>query len=82
MRMSSRLSAYMRQWLHILIATKRLEDVLFWMAQHELSSQTSHSQLDNESLWIPCHRLSWSLHEDNMVSAPVSTQLLAREHHS
>jgi len=35
-----------------------------------------------ESLWIPCHRLSWSLHEDDMVSAPVSTQLLVREHHS
>jgi len=50
MRMSSRLSAYMRQWLHILIATKRLEDVLFWMAQHELSSQTSHSQLDDKSI--------------------------------
>ena len=36
-RMSSRPIAHMRQRLHILTAAKCLEDVLFWMAQHELS---------------------------------------------
>jgi len=37
----------MEQRLHILIATKRSEDILFWMVQHELSLQKRHSQVND-----------------------------------
>jgi len=58
-------SACVRQRLHILPSQQRLEEVLFWMGQHELSLQRSHSQEDE----ILCN---W--HADSLRGSIISAE--------